>query len=99
MARAHTREGVVLTAALWRSFAAPEHNLRPYADRITAPCLIIWGSKDTVALMRFGRATVAAIPGSRLEVLPTGHVVFSLDPAGFLAVAEPFLSAARDSVQ
>ena len=99
LARAHTREGVVLTAALWRSFAAPEHNLRPYADRITAPCLIIWGSKDTVALMRFGRATAAAIPGSRLEVLPTGHVVFSSDPAGFLAVVEPFLAAARDSVQ
>jgi hypothetical protein len=32
-------------------------------------------------------------------VLPTGHVVFSSDPAGFLAVAEPFLAAARDSVQ
>src|SRR6201992_2224227 len=80
LARAHTREGVVLTAALWRSFAAPEHNLRPYADRITAPCLIVWGSKDTVALMRFGRATAAAIPGSRLEVLSTGHVVFSSDP-------------------
>jgi pimeloyl-ACP methyl ester carboxylesterase len=99
LARARTREGVVLTAGLWRSFAAPEHNLRPYADRITAPCLIIWGSKDTVALMRFGRATAAAIPGSRLEVLPTGHVVFSSDPAGFLAVAEPFLAAARDSVR
>jgi pimeloyl-ACP methyl ester carboxylesterase len=99
LARAHTREGVVLTAALWRSFAAPEHNLRPYADRITAPCLIVWGSKDTVALMRFGRATAAAIPGSRLEVLPTGHVVFSSDPGGFLAVAEPFLAAAHDSVQ
>jgi pimeloyl-ACP methyl ester carboxylesterase len=98
-ARARTREGVVLTAALWRSFGAPEHNLRPIADRITAPCLIVWGSKDTVALMRFGRATAAAIPGSRLEVLPTGHVVFSSDPAGFLAVAEPFLAAARDSVQ
>jgi pimeloyl-ACP methyl ester carboxylesterase len=99
VARARTREGVVLTAALWRSFAAPEHNLRPYADRITAPCLIVWGSKDTVALMRFGRATAAAIPGSRLEVLPTGHVVFSSDPTGFLAVVEPFLAAARDSVQ
>lgn len=98
LARAHTREGVVLTAALWRSFAAPEHNLRPYADRITAPCLIIWGSKDTVALMRYGRATAAAIPGSRLEVLPTGHVVFSSDPAGFLAIAAPFLAAAHGSV-
>lgn len=99
LARAHTREGVVVAAALWRSFAAPEHNLRPYADRITAPCLVVWGSKDTVALMRFGRATAAAIPGARLEVLPTGHVVFSSDPAGFLAIAAPFLAAAHDTVQ
>jgi pimeloyl-ACP methyl ester carboxylesterase len=94
LARAHTREGVVLTAALWRSFAAPEHNLLPYAQRITTPCLIVWGSRDTVALMRFGHATAAAIPGSRLEVLPTGHVVFSSDPDGFLAIAAPFLAAA-----
>jgi pimeloyl-ACP methyl ester carboxylesterase len=99
LARARTRDGVVLTAGLWRSFAAPEHNLLPRADRITAPCLVVWGSKDTVALMRFGRATAAAIPGSRLEVLPTGHVVFSSDPTGFMAIAAPFLAGARDTVQ
>jgi pimeloyl-ACP methyl ester carboxylesterase len=93
LARAHTREGVTLAAALWRSFASPEYDLRPRADRITAPCLIIWGSKDTAAPMLVGRATAAAIPGSRLEVLPTGHVVFSSDPAGFLAIATPFLAA------
>jgi pimeloyl-ACP methyl ester carboxylesterase len=81
LARAHTREGVVLTAALWRSFAAPEHNLRPYGDRITAPCLIIWGSKDTVALMRFGRATAAGIAvggaahGSRGVLLGPGRIL------------------------
>jgi pimeloyl-ACP methyl ester carboxylesterase len=98
LARAHTREGVALTAALWRSFAAPEHNLLPRANCITAPCLIVWGSKDTVARMRFGRATAAAIPGSRLRVLPTGHVVFSSDPVGFLEIVEPFLAAGR-SVQ
>ncbi|UMB68697.1 alpha/beta fold hydrolase [Mycobacterium paraterrae] len=98
LARARTPEGVALAAALWRSFAAPEHNLRRLADRITAPCLIIWGSQDTVALMPFGRATAAAIPGAQFEVLPTGHVVFSSDPAGFLALALPFL-AASNSVQ
>jgi pimeloyl-ACP methyl ester carboxylesterase len=98
LARAHTREGVVLTAALWRSFASPEYDLRPHANRITAPCLIVWGSKDTAAPMRVGHATAAAIPGSRLEALPTGHVVFSSDPTGFLAIAAPFLAAARGSV-
>jgi pimeloyl-ACP methyl ester carboxylesterase len=100
LARARTREGVVLTAALWRSFASPDYDLRPDADRITAPCLVIWGSKDTAAPMRLvARATAAAIPGSRLEVLPTGHVVFSSDPDGFLAIAAPFLAAASERLQ
>ncbi len=99
LARAHTREGVVLTAALWRSFASPEYDLRPHADRITAPCLIVWGSKDTAIPMRFGHATAAAIPGSRLEVLPTGHVAFSSDPDGFLAIAAPFLATAKGRLQ
>jgi len=98
LARAHTREGVALTAALWRSFASPDYDLRPHADRITAPCLVVWGSKDTAAPMPVGRATAAAIPGSRLEALPTGHVVFSSDPEGFLAIAAPFLAAAHGSV-
>jgi pimeloyl-ACP methyl ester carboxylesterase len=93
LARAHTREGVVLAASLWRSFAAPEYDLRPLAHRITAPCLVIWGSKDTAIPMRFGHATAAAIPGSRLEVLPAGHVVFSSDPDGFLMIVAPFLAA------
>jgi pimeloyl-ACP methyl ester carboxylesterase len=94
LARAKTSDGVVLTAAMWRSFASPEHNLRPMADRITAPCLVIWGSKDTAIPMRLGHATAAAIPGARLEVLPTGHVPFSSDPEGFLAIAAPFLADA-----
>jgi pimeloyl-ACP methyl ester carboxylesterase len=84
---------------MWRSFAASEYDLRPHADRITAPCLVVWGSKDTAIPMRLGRSTADAIPGARLEILPTGHIPFSSDPAGFLAVAAPFLAAARDSVQ
>jgi pimeloyl-ACP methyl ester carboxylesterase len=99
LARARSTDGVVLTAAMWHSFAAPDCDLRPLADRITAPCLVVWGSKDTAIPMRLGRSTAAAIPGSRLEVLPTGHVPFSSDPAGFMAIVAPFLAAARDSVQ
>ncbi|MBV8347818.1 MAG: alpha/beta hydrolase [Mycolicibacterium sp.] len=94
LARAETAEGVLLTAALWRSFASPDYDLRPLADRITAPVLIIWGSKDTAIPLRFGRATAAAIPRSRLEVLCTGHAPFSSDPAGFLAITAPFLATA-----
>ena len=99
LARADTRDGVALTAALWRSFATPAYDLRPHVERITAPCLVVWGSKDTAIPMRFGRSTAAAIPESRLEVLPTGHVPFSSDPDGFLSIAAPFLAAASGSLQ
>ncbi|WP_096505802.1 alpha/beta fold hydrolase [Mycobacteroides stephanolepidis] len=93
LARADTDEGVKTVTAVWRSFAAPEHNLLARADRITAPTLIVWGSKDTAIPLRYGRATHRAIPGSRLELLPTGHLPFSSDPAGFLTIVDPFLAA------
>jgi pimeloyl-ACP methyl ester carboxylesterase len=98
LARARTPEGVALTASLWRSFAAPGYDLRADAGRITAPCLVIWGSDDTAIPLRLGRATAAAIPGARLHTLPTGHVPFSSDPDGFLAITEPFLATSRGSV-
>jgi pimeloyl-ACP methyl ester carboxylesterase len=90
---AKTPEGVRVGTGLWRSFATPEHDLRGRAGELTAPTLIVWGNKDIAIPVRGGYATHDAIAGSRLEVLDTGHVVFSSDPHGFLAVAEPFLES------
>jgi pimeloyl-ACP methyl ester carboxylesterase len=88
-----TAEGVRIETGLWRSFATPEHDLRSRAAELTAPTLIVWGKKDVAIPLRAGRATHDAIPGSRLEILDTGHVVFSSDPDGFLAVVKPFLES------
>jgi pimeloyl-ACP methyl ester carboxylesterase len=38
-----------------------------------------------------GRATHKRLPHSKLEILDTGHVVFSSEPEAFLRVVEPFL--------
>jgi pimeloyl-ACP methyl ester carboxylesterase len=89
--RARTDEGVRTAAALWRSFARPEYDLRPNAHCITAPTLIVWGDRDPTLSLRIGRATHRAIPRSDLRVLHTGHVVFSSDPTGFLGLVKPFL--------
>jgi pimeloyl-ACP methyl ester carboxylesterase len=89
---AKTAEGIRTATGLWRSFPTPSHDLRSRAAELSVPTLIVWGKKD-VAPRSAGRATHAAIRGSRLEVLDTGHVVFSSDPAGFLAAAEPFLES------
>ena len=93
IAKAKTADGLRTAAALWRSFATPGHDLRGRAAELTVPTLIVWGRKDTAISLRAGYATRDAIPGSRLEILDTGHVVFSSDPQGFLAVAEPFLAS------
>ncbi len=91
IACARTDTGVATAASVWRSFATPEYDLRGQAHRIVAPTLIVWGDRDPSLSLRIGRATHRAIPGSTLEVLHTGHVVFSSDPDGFLALVEPFL--------
>jgi pimeloyl-ACP methyl ester carboxylesterase len=93
IAKATTTDGVRTGAGLWRSFATPAHDLRGRAADLSAPTLIVWGKKDIAIPLRAGRATHDSIPGSRLEILDTGHVVFSSDPQGFLAVAEPFLAS------
>ena len=90
--RARTDEGIALAAALWRSFAAPEANLRPRAHQIEAPTLIVWGAKDTAIPLWLSRGARSAIPASQFEVLDTGHLPFSSRPQEFLGVVEPFLA-------
>jgi pimeloyl-ACP methyl ester carboxylesterase len=90
---AKTAEGVRIGTGLWRSFATPAHDLRSRAAELSMPTLIVWGKKDIAIPLRTGHATHDVIRGSRLEILDTGHVVFSSDPDGFLAIAEPFLQS------
>ena len=91
-ARARTTAGAQVAAAMWRSFATPEIDLRPHVQQITCPVLIVWGRKD-LSIPRFW-ATRAhrAIAGSQFALMDTGHVAFSSDPPGFLALALPFMA-------
>jgi pimeloyl-ACP methyl ester carboxylesterase len=93
VARARTPEGAALAASMWRSFATPEHDLREQADKLTAPAQILWGKKDKAAPLIGGRATHKLLPHSELEIIDTGHVVFSSAPEAFLRVVEPFLAS------
>ena len=93
VARAKTDGGARTAAALWKSFTEPGHDLRPRAAQISAPVLFTWGAQDVTAPVRCGKAVQAAIPGSRLETLPTGHVVFSSAPEAWLETVLPFVDA------
>lgn len=94
VARAKTVDGARTAAALWKSFTDPGHDLRARATQISAPVLITWGARDITAPLRWGKAVAAAIPESRFETLPTGHVVFSSEPQAWLDIVLPFVDAA-----
>lgn len=61
------------------------------------PSLIVWGERDPLIPADHGRAAHAAMPGSRLELLPAaGHFPFNDEPerfadllADFVATTEP----------
>lgn len=85
-------ERAAVQAALWRSFTAPDNDLRARAAAITARTLVVWGRRDPLLpLRRDGRHCRRALPGARFAPVATGHAPFAEDPAGFLALVEPFL--------
>jgi pimeloyl-ACP methyl ester carboxylesterase len=97
LARADEERGVpwrvAVDAAIWRSFADPDHDLRARAAAIVAPTLLVWGARDPVLpLAKDGRNAERAIPGAELVALPTGHEPFAEDPPAFLAAVQPFLA-------
>lgn len=91
---ARTEVGRATYSSLWRSFAAPGYDLTPRASEITAPTLIVWGSLDPIARLRYGRQAHHRIPGSTFRTLPTGHLPFSSAPTDFLDIVLPFIEAA-----
>jgi pimeloyl-ACP methyl ester carboxylesterase len=90
LAIVRVQPGLQAVSELWRSFASPEHDLRPKAPAIAAPTLLLWGSRDPVIPVSVGRRAAAAIPGSRLVVLDAGHLPYTTDPAGVAAELLPF---------
>lgn len=95
-ARRGDRADIALEAAIWRSFTTGEHDLRARATRITAPTLLLWGTRDPI-LGWDGRSARRAIPHATWHPLPTGHAPFAEDPAAFLAAVLPFLASADHS--
>lgn len=92
-ATAHTDEGALTFASMWRSFAQPQSDLRPIADRITAPVLVTWGRKDLSIPRSWAKRAHRAIAGSQFAWFDTGHLPFASDPRGFLDVVEPFIAS------
>jgi pimeloyl-ACP methyl ester carboxylesterase len=59
--------------------------LRARLHRIAVPTLVLWGERDALLPLDYGRAYAAAIPGARFATLDCGHVVPMERPAEFAA--------------
>jgi pimeloyl-ACP methyl ester carboxylesterase len=92
-ARARSESGSTLAAAMWRSFATQDNDLRPYASQIAAPTLVTWGKKDLSIPRIWADRPHRAIAGSQFAYLNTGHIPFTSDPQGFLGLALPFIAS------
>lgn len=91
------REQVAVDAAIWRSFADPEHDLRERAKAVKQPTLLMWGVMDPVLpVFLDGRAARAAMPSATwVTFADTGHAVHAENPTAFLRAVRPFLAAVR----
>lgn len=76
---------------LWGGLAAA-----PPADpaRVSCPTLVIAGEQDQFMPVESAQMTQQAIPGSRLEFLPTGHAAAIEAPAEFNRIVLDFLALA-----
>jgi pimeloyl-ACP methyl ester carboxylesterase len=79
-------------AAYGRGFAHHQRALRAALPRHSIPTLLLWGDRDPVVPTATAPALAAALPQSRLVVLPgCGHLPFAEDPDAFAAAVLPFL--------
>lgn len=63
--------------------------------RITAPTLVVWGERDRLLPIAFGRRLAAAIPGSRfVSIADAGHSPMWEQPAAFEWAIGTFLADA-----
>ncbi len=60
------------------------------------PTMIMWGTNDGVIPVKHAHAAHAAMPGSRLELFPTGgHFPHHDDPDRFVALVREFVATTR----
>jgi pimeloyl-ACP methyl ester carboxylesterase len=67
----------------------------PDVGRLACPVLMVAGENDAFMSLEMARLTQAAIPGSRLEVLPAGHAAALEAPDEFNRIVLDFLAGVR----
>lgn len=69
--------------------------LKARLARVRNPTLVLWGEKDGLLPLEYGKAYAAAIPGARFATLPAGHALPLEAPDKFCAAVRTFLKEGR----
>ena len=73
--------------------ALRDADVRPAQSDIACPTIVIVGDQDSVTPLSWQRAIKAAIPGSRLRIIPgTGHMTMLESPTAFNVARLEFLA-------
>jgi pimeloyl-ACP methyl ester carboxylesterase len=81
-----TREAILAASDLGKGWPDPAA-----LGKIDKPVLLMWGEDDELVPVNYGRAAAAAIPGSRLIVLPgVGHIPSIEAPRDFVRILTDF---------
>lgn len=81
-----------MASALWDTSASVEARL----GALSRPALVVWGAKDGVLPLPYGRRVAGLMPGARLEVFDDcGHCAHEEDPERFHALLDGFLAPAE----
>jgi poly(3-hydroxyoctanoate) depolymerase len=89
-----------LLGMFWQSLAVSAWSSIPFLGTITAPTLVVCGSRDRVVPPSNSKVLAGRIPGAALRMLPGGHDVQRGESATELAsIVEGFLSTGRPGEQ
>ncbi|MFL5925318.1 MAG: alpha/beta fold hydrolase [Gaiellaceae bacterium] len=72
-----------------------DRDLRPSLGRVRAPALLVWGDRDRLVPASVAEEWQRALPGSRLVLLPCGHVPMWEAPADLAETLLAFLEEER----
>jgi pimeloyl-ACP methyl ester carboxylesterase len=74
-----------------RSFKNDLQSLSPWLDHLQVPVQIIWGARDSIALVENAFVLNRRLPNSKLKVLETGHYAWEDGWEQFAAIVEEWL--------
>jgi 4,5:9,10-diseco-3-hydroxy-5,9,17-trioxoandrosta-1(10),2-diene-4-oate hydrolase len=81
----------------WRSFAAPEADIRALVPRVTCPVLLVWATGDRFVQLRRNLPAIRRFPHARLEEVRALHAAHLEQPEIFETLVERFLADVEEA--